>query len=85
MERKRTCIGCGMQSDKGGLVRIVRTGEGVAFDATGRVAGRGAYVCSVKCLESALSAQKLQRALRCRIERSDLDQVMADVSSALAR
>lgn len=85
-KRQRTCIGCGKQSDKVELARIVKTGEGVKFDATGRVPGRGAYVCSVKCLETALTSRKLQRALRCGIDRSAEERVLADmVASVQAR
>ena len=74
-----------MQSDKVDLLRIVRTGDGVAFDATGRVPGRGAYVCSAKCLSDAFASRKLQRALRCGIERSDVDQVVADMATSSAQ
>lgn len=85
MKRVRTCVGCGARSDKVDLLRIVRTSGGeVRFDATGRVAGRGAYVCSAKCLESAFNARKLQRALRCGIEGSDMDRVMADMATLAA-
>ena len=74
-----------MQSDKVELLRIVRTDDGVRFDETGRVPGRGAYVCSAKCLEQAFAARKLQRALRCGIERSEVDQVMADMATSSAQ
>ncbi len=74
-----------MQSDKVELLRIVRTDEGVRFDATGRVPGRGAYVCSAKCFEGAFAARKLQRALRCGIERSDADRVIADMATSSAQ
>ncbi len=83
--RVRTCVGCGAQSDKVRLSRIVRTSEGVKFDATGRVPGRGAYVCSQECLSNAVSTRKLQRALRCSIERSEADQVMADMATSSAQ
>ncbi len=74
-----------MRSDKVELLRIVRTEAGVRFDATGRVPGRGAYVCSGKCLESAFASRKLQRALRCGIERSDMDRVIADMATPSAQ
>ena len=74
-----------MQSDKVDLLRIVRVDGGVRFDGTGRVPGRGAYVCSAKCLEGAFASRKLQRALRCGIERSDMDQVMADMATSSAQ
>ena len=85
-KRTRTCIGCGAQSDKVELMRLVRTDAGVKFDATGRVPGRGAYVCSRECLDKAIAARKLQRALRCGIEQEEFNQIKADMdSSALVR
>ena len=74
-----------MQSDKVELLRIVRVDGGVKFDSTGRVPGRGAYVCSDECLEKAFETRKLQRALRCGIERSDMDQVRADMATSSAK
>jgi hypothetical protein len=46
-------------------VRVVRTPEGrVVFDDTGRVAGRGAYLCADgACWNQALQKGTLQRAL----------------------
>ena len=42
-KRQRTCIACGAQGDKVGLLRIVRAADGTArFDASGRMPGRGA-------------------------------------------
>lgn len=84
-KRARTCVGCGKQSTKSELLRLVRTDDGVLFDPTGRKSGRGAYVCSASCLVNAFKSRKLQRALKCGIEQSDVDQVIADMSkSALA-
>lgn len=80
-KRARTCVGCGKQTDKVELIRIVRLGGGAQYDPSGRVAGRGAYVCSAECLEKAFSSRKLQRALRCGIERSDVDRVLAGMSN----
>lgn len=84
-KKVRTCVGCGTQSSKAELLRLVRTAEGVQFDASGRKPGRGAYVCSEECLDKAFSTRKLQRALKCGIERSEVDQVIADMNSALTR
>lgn len=84
-KKVRTCVGCGTQSNKAELLRLVRTAEGVQFDASGRKPGRGAYVCSEECLDKAFSTRKLQRALKCGIERSEVDQVIADMNSALTR
>lgn len=43
----RTCVICKERRQKDDLLRIVRTPEGqVVFDRTGRLNGRGAYICS---------------------------------------
>ena len=42
----RTCVLCRERRNKGDLLRIVRTPKGqVVFDRSGRLDGRGAYVC----------------------------------------
>ena len=51
----RMCAGCGEHFPKKELVRIVHTPQGeVHVDPTGRMAGRGAYLCrKVECLRKA--------------------------------
>jgi len=48
------------------LVRVVRTPEGdVKVDETGKLSGRGAYLCPQRsCWEAALQRQRLGKALR---------------------
>ncbi|NQW19684.1 MAG: YlxR family protein [Chloroflexi bacterium] len=42
----RTCVVCREKRQRSDLLRIVRTTDGkIEFDRTGRVDGRGAYVC----------------------------------------
>lgn len=62
---QRTCVGCRVVKSKRELVRIVRTPAGeVVLDATGKLAGRGAYVCRQKtCLLAALEHERLEKAL----------------------
>ncbi len=62
---QRTCITCRRVGAKQELVRVVRTPQGeVRLDPTGKLGGRGAYVCrSAKCLEQAVKQRKLARAL----------------------
>ena len=46
----RRCICCGEQKGKRELFRIVRTPDKeVLLDNTGKVSGRGTYVCCVEC------------------------------------
>lgn len=52
---QRTCIGCRTVLAKKGLVRVVRSPEGVMVDLTGKAPGRGAYIHGVRsCWQSAL-------------------------------
>ena len=71
----RMCAGCGEHFPKKELVRIVHTPQGeVHVDPTGRMAGRGAYLCrKVECLRKAQKAKRLERAFQCPVP----DEVMA--------
>lgn len=70
---QRTCIACRQEEGKRSLLRLVRTGEGVVFDVTGKKAGRGAYVHPQRsCWERALRTSLLQRALRMNITSENL-------------
>ena len=62
---QRSCIGCGLKTDKNKLIRVVRKPDGeVVIDKTGKVAGRGAYIClSQECLKEAIKRKSLERAL----------------------
>lgn len=74
---QRTCIACRTTGDKRELVRIVRTPEGrVLLDATGKLAGRGAYLCrSVDCWGNATKKKLLDRALRVTVSSGDADEI----------
>ena len=50
----RMCTGCREMKPKRELIRIVKTPDGeIKPDATGRLNGRGAYICrSVECFRS---------------------------------
>ena len=79
-KRQRTCIGCGLTQAKGRLARIVRTDGGAVFDPTGRMAGRGAYVCSSTCLAQASKTRKLERALRCKVTDQDYERLGREIA-----
>ena len=84
VKRARTCVGCGRQSDKMELLRIVKAADGaISYDATGRKAGRGAYVCSLGCLQAAAKSKKLQRALRVNIGSEDVERIASEMSDAM--
>ncbi len=63
---QRTCIACRTVRPKRELVRIVRTATNqVEADATGKKAGRGAYLCRQReCWEEVLNSRgRLEHAL----------------------
>ncbi len=61
----RTCVACRTERQKRDLVRVVRAPDGtVDFDASGKAAGRGAYLCADgACWGTALKRRSLERAL----------------------
>lgn len=57
---QRTCVGCREILPKRSLIRIVRRPEKIIVDATGKLAGRGAYLhdrrsCWQRSLKGALA------------------------------
>ena len=63
---QRTCVVCRDTSAKRALTRIVRIGEGhIEVDPTGRMNGRGAYLCDKQvCWERAAATPVLAKALK---------------------
>ena len=60
----RTCIACRTERPKKELLRIVRTKDGVfSLDKTGKVSGRGAYICNDKnCIDKLIKKKLLNYA-----------------------
>ena len=63
---RRTCVVCRSTTAKRTLHRLVRSPAGmVAYDPTGKAAGRGAYLCGQPaCLDQAVRRRSIQRALK---------------------
>ncbi|MEW6182538.1 MAG: YlxR family protein [Bacillota bacterium] len=62
---QRLCVGCREMKPKRELIRIVRTPEErIAVDPTGKMPGRGVYICpSERCLKEAIKGKRIGRAL----------------------
>jgi predicted RNA-binding protein YlxR (DUF448 family) len=62
----RTCVACRTERPKRELVRLVRDASGgVAADLTGKLNGRGAYLCQdPACWTLAQRRKALERALK---------------------
>ena len=68
MEKKipqRQCMGCRERKTKRELIRVVRTTDGnVCLDFSGKLNGRGAYLCqNPECLQKAQKSKALERSL----------------------
>ena len=64
-ERKvpmRTCIACRSEKPKKELIRIVKTKDGeFTVDKTGKISGRGAYLCDDRaCAEKVIKRKLLK-------------------------
>jgi len=85
---QRTCIGCRQVKAKRTLVRVVRTPtSGVRVDASGKMAGRGAYLCRHRnCWEAALHKGAVEQALKTTLsteERATLEEYARELPTAV--
>ena len=59
----RMCLGCNEMKLKKELIRVVKNKEGeYAVDLTGKMNGRGAYICkNAECFTKAKKAKRFER------------------------
>lgn len=62
---ERKCLGCGTRKQKNELIRVVRLKSGeVTLDKTGKISGRGAYICpDIACYNKARKAKRFETSL----------------------
>lgn len=74
---QRTCVGCGMQKDKKDLIRIVKNKQGeISLDKTGKLPGRGAYICdNAECLEKLIKSKRLEKNFEMKIKDTIYDEL----------
>jgi len=74
---QRTCVACRQTEAKVGLVRLVRTPDGVFADPTGKQPGRGAYLHAQRsCWERGIR-HSLANALRTSLSEADAQRLTA--------
>ena len=91
----RKCSGCGEMKTKKELIRVVKApaaeedgaqGAVISLDLTGKMPGRGAYVCkSTDCFEAARKARRFERSLSCKIPEQVYEQMKAQLAGAEQR
>ncbi len=66
---QRQCMGCRERKAKRDMLRVVRMTDGnVSLDFSGKLNGRGAYICpDPACLQKARKAKALERSLEVEI------------------
>lgn len=79
----RKCTGCGELKPKKDLVRVIKDGNlEVKMDLTGKLNGRGAYVCrSMDCLNKAIKTKAIERSLQTQISQEVYDKLKVELEN----
>ena len=80
---QRQCMGCRERKAKRDMIRGVRTTEGtVSLDFSGKMNGRGAYVCpDMECLKKARKSRALERGLEIEIPQEVYDRLEREMEA----
>ena len=80
---QRQCMGCRERKAKRELIRIVRGTDGnVSVDFSGKLNGRGAYICpDPECLRKAQKAKSLERSLETPIPEQVYERLIKEVEA----
>ncbi len=79
----RKCLGCQENKSKKELIRIVKTPENeIVVDLTGKVNGRGAYICNDKeCFKKAVKSNRISRSLQADIPKDKLEELEKEIKT----
>ena len=64
----RMCVCCRARFEKHVMLRVASVNQKAEVDLSSSLGGRGAYLCSVQCLENSVKGRRLERALKCHID-----------------
>ena len=80
---QRQCMGCRERKEKRAMIRVVRCTDGeVRLDFSGKLNGRGAYVCpDCECLKKAQKTKALERCLETPIPQPVFDQLLKEMEA----
>ena len=80
---QRQCMGCRERKAKKELIRVVRGTDGiVSLDFSGKLNGRGAYLCpDLSCLKKAHKAKSLERSLEVPIPEEVYDRLVKEMEA----
>ena len=82
---QRQCMGCRERKAKKELIRVVRGTDGVvSLDFSGKLNGRGAYICpDPECLKKAQKAKSLERSLEVPIPQEVYDRLEKEMEAGI--
>ena len=73
----RMCVVCRQMKNKKDLIRVVKTNNSILIDNSGKIDGRGAYVCKCKaCLEKLEKTKALNRAFKMPIDEKIIEKLL---------
>lgn len=80
---QRQCMGCRERKEKKAMIRVVRCTDGsVSLDFSGKLNGRGAYVCpDPECLKKAQKSKALERSLEVAIPQEVYDRLEKEMEA----
>ena len=68
----RQCVGCNEMKSKKEMLRVLKTTEDeIILETTGKLNGRGAYLCkNVECLKKAVKNKGIERSFKMPIDKA---------------
>lgn len=78
----RQCIGCGEMKSKKEMLRVLKTAENeIVLDTTGKMNGRGAYLCkNSECLKKAIKQKGLERSFKMSMDKTVYEKLEREFS-----
>ena len=82
---QRQCMGCRERKPKRDMIRIVRNTDGqVCLDFSGKMNGRGAYICPApECLKKVRKSKALDRSLEVPIPEEVYERLEKEMEAGL--
>lgn len=80
MENKRVplrmCVVCRENKPKKELIRIVKNDDNFDIDKTGKMGGRGSYICNnADCMNKLIKQKVLNKIFKCNIDKSQYEKL----------
>ena len=72
----RMCIACKSSKPKRELIRIVKNDDGIILDKTGKLNGRGSYICNdQECMNKLIKQKVLNKVFRTNVSQDVYDKL----------